>query len=689
MRGELAKQFGKSPIRTLPGVYELEFEPPGGRPALSGNPIESDRSALRGRYLLDARANFTRLPQQLQQNMRSFIAGMQRYMDANPQAVPAWAPKLEPALPLALFAATSFPTTTENYRRMPQPCAAVVRKDSRTASTAADAPPTLGSNAWAVGGSRVAGAAAVFGSDSHSAIFWVAGPTIYIWRLHTPQLDVYATDVAGTVSMLSGHSRHFAWGWTEGTRATADCYAIETLESQPRRYRYDAEQRSMEVVPYRIEVKGGKTVTGEFEYANHNGVRSPVVQRTGRIAYVVSNAYMGRAGYLHQQMYKLATAGDAAALRAALEQRDWYPANLVIAGADGTLLYTRPGRVPRRAPGVDPTTILDGNTSKTAWQGIHPFADAVQIWNPAQGFIANTNSSANVMYREPMLSLDKFPAYFMLEPELQPSPRQRRFMDVLERAERFSAADAEALTFDVQIPDAEKWGPAIAAALTATGDSPDAASDPKRRRFLRELSQFDGKFAAKSAGVLFHYWLRSDLYREDAQTVDTLSDAVEAGRSLNEAQQRKLLQVVEYTYARLQSNPACDYFNKTFGDVHRIGRGEQDYPGSAAVFETRKQPLQVGASPMVVSYFPKLSNPCQRRAFTGPRSAFTVTLGPQVHSFAVALWGASENPKSPHYNDQSRLASERRLRSNWFEPQELAAHITSSQLLSTRSAKRR
>jgi acyl-homoserine lactone acylase PvdQ len=128
-------------------------------------------------------------------------------------------------------------------------------------------------------------------------------------------------------------------------RVTADCYAVATLEAQPRRYRYDEEQRAMEVVPYRIEIKGEPPEVGQFECTNHNGVRSPVVQRTARIVYVVSNAYMGRPAFLHEQMHKLATAGDVTALRAALEQRDWYAANLLIAGADGTLLYTRPGSV--------------------------------------------------------------------------------------------------------------------------------------------------------------------------------------------------------------------------------------------------------------------------------------------------------------------------------------------------------
>jgi acyl-homoserine lactone acylase PvdQ len=685
MRGELAKQFGKSPIRTLPGVYELEFEPPGGRPEISRDPVNSDRGALRGRYLLDARANFTKLPKQLQQNMRSFIAGMQRYMDSHPQAVPPWAPQLEPALPLALYALTSFPMDAQDVRA---PCAAQLPNDSRTASAASDMQPTMASNAWALAGSRAANAAAVFGADPHATIFWVAGPTVYLWRLHTPQLDVYAADVTGTASMLFGHSRYFAWGWTEGPRATADCYAVETLESQPRRYRYDAEQRSMEVVPYRIEIKGEKPESGEFEYTNHNGVRSRVVQRAGRTAYVVSNAYMGRAGYLHQQMHKLATAGNVAALREALEQRDWYPANLLIAGADGTLLYTRPGRVPRRAPGVNPADMLDGNTSRTAWQGIHSFADALQVWNPTQGFIVNNNVSPDMMYREPLLSADKFPGYFMFEPG-RTTQRQRRTIDVLERADDFSAADAEALTFDVQMQDADKWGPAIAAALAATGTSPDTASEPKRQRFLRELTQFDGKFEAKSAGALFHYWLRIALYREDAETVDTLGDALDGGRPLSEAQQQKLLQVVENTYTRLQSDPDCDNLNKTFGDVYRFGRGEQDYPGAGANIGARKRPPAAASPPFAVNYAPTLANNCRWRAYTGPRSAFTVMLGPRVQSFSVALWGASEDPKSPHFNDQSRLASERRLRSNWFEPQELAAHITSAQLLSTRSTKRR
>ena len=66
---------------------------------------------------------------------------------------------------------------------------------------------------------------------------------------------------------------------------------------------------------------------------------------------------------------------------------------------------------------------------------------------------------------------------------------------------------------------------------------------------------------------------------------------------------------------------------------------------SAPIVQPRPQ---VAAPPFAVNYAPTLANNCRQRAFTGPRSAFTVMLGPQVRSFSVALWAASEDLVRPY-----------------------------------------
>src|SRR5258705_2119498 len=125
--------------------------------------------------------------------------------------------------------------------------------------------------------------------------------------------------------------------------------------------------------PYRLEVRGGPAVTGVFEYTRHNGVLSPVVERRGADAYAVSFSQMADVGLEHAELYNMARAKSAAQLKVALAPMRLYTANLLVGGRDGTLLYIRPGKIPKRPAGVDLTRPVDGNTSRTAWTGFTNF----------------------------------------------------------------------------------------------------------------------------------------------------------------------------------------------------------------------------------------------------------------------------------------------------------------------------
>ena len=63
--------------------------------------VAADLRAMQWMHLEQARIGFARLEPQLQKDYECFVAGIRRYMRDHPSEVPAWAPQLEPALPVA------------------------------------------------------------------------------------------------------------------------------------------------------------------------------------------------------------------------------------------------------------------------------------------------------------------------------------------------------------------------------------------------------------------------------------------------------------------------------------------------------------------------------------------------------------------------------------------------------------
>src|SRR5204863_201288 len=79
----------------------------------------------------------------------------------------------------------------------------------------------------------------VFSWDSHGVIEDANGTFRTPTRVRAGALDAWLLDVPGAIMGLKGHSRHYAWGWSEGPRRPADCIVLETIPGKPRTYLYD------------------------------------------------------------------------------------------------------------------------------------------------------------------------------------------------------------------------------------------------------------------------------------------------------------------------------------------------------------------------------------------------------------------------------------------------------------------
>ena len=299
LRGELAATFGP---KTPPPAGDS----PSGANALS-DAVASDIAARQFQQLHIARRNFPKLPPQYQRDLIAYIEGLRAYMAAHPERTPAWAPPLEPAMPIAML-----PWIVNEASRV---CDARRAEDAKpptsaatTASRATDHDeygPLGGSNAWAISGSRTADGGVIFESDSHGPIE-TFGTLFYPYRIKAGKVDFVAHAPSGTALFFFGHSPYFGWGITEGPRFPADCYRIKVEHDSPQEFLYDGRKQKMTVVPYRIAVKGGQPVTGVFEYTHHNGVLSPVVARDGDVAYAVSYASAERIGLGSAEYYRMA-----------------------------------------------------------------------------------------------------------------------------------------------------------------------------------------------------------------------------------------------------------------------------------------------------------------------------------------------------------------------------------------------
>ena len=563
VKGELAAAFGPGPI----GADKVG-------PTLGGripDTIASDLRVKKFQILEQARLNMAKIPPQYRLDLEAYIAGINQFLVDHPARKPAWAPVLEPALPLALL----WQFTLEADAICPARLAAAAQKVLYQPSPLTT---SEGSDAFAIGRSKTVDKGITFSSDSHHP--WEAvGTLFYPWRMKAGSLNVQAFDVAGAAMFFFGHSNDFAWGWTEGPRYTADCYRIPTVKGDPRAYLFDGKLQRMVVTPYTINVRGAAPVNGEFEYTRHNGVLSPVVERRGDDAFVVSSAYFDQVGMGNAELFEMAHARTRADIKTALAPMALYPANLILAGRDGTLLYIRPGRLPKRPDGVDVTLPIDGSTSRTAWTGFVSLREAVQVENPPQDYVGNDNVSPDRMYAAPILDPQKYPAYYAFDPG-QTNTRQLRMIELLENAHGVSDEAAIRITMDEKVFGADRWG-GMFKTLKLSG-AWAKNTDPALENFVAALESFDGVFSKESRGALYYMAFREALRAASHKAAGEIEGAVEGGRPLSPAQQQSVEDAVGAAFASLRQGFGT--IDLVFGDVHRIGRGSDSFPvGGAAI----------------------------------------------------------------------------------------------------------
>jgi acyl-homoserine lactone acylase PvdQ len=169
-----------------------------------------------------------------------------------------------------------------------------------------------------------------------------------------------------------------------------------------------------------------------------------------------------------------------------------------------------------------------------------------------------------------------------------------------------------------------------------------------------------------------------------------IAQTVSSGGSLSAAQEPIVVSAVSSAYETTQA--IYGRVEITYGDRHRIARGGQNFPvgGGAVMIGGSVLNLdQDGARiphPTILAALRAMAfepDPADRRyqlVFCCQRVPFVVAFHPgkRLTSYSQLLPGISDDPASPHYDDQIRLASDGALRPNDFYLDELLKDAESS-----------
>ena len=335
------------------------------------------------------------------------------------------------------------------------------------AGDSADSGAGVGSNSWAVSGSRSTTGLPILSNDPHLA---TSIPSIFAQvGLHCRTVtkscpfDVSGFSFSGMPGVIIGHNQKISWGLTTSYADVQDYYLEEVRDNTVRVGKAFA---PLEVRIEKIRVRGEdepRTIT--IRSSRHGPLLSDV---EGQLASIAKNAADSQTGKITQDGYAVALSWTAltpdrtmdalfgfdrattfAQFRAAAKLMAAPSQNLIYADTEGNIGYQLPGAIPVRGKGTG-LMPAPGWDKSYDWHGTIPFEELPWTYNPPSGYIVTANNPVIGPQYQRHLGSDYSYGW-----------RSQQLIDRIEKTPRLSPDSADQLFYDTTIRFAAKITPTL------------------------------------------------------------------------------------------------------------------------------------------------------------------------------------------------------------------------------------
>ncbi len=540
--------------------------------------------------------------------------------------------------------------------------------------------PNLGSNQWAIAPKKSANGRIIHVEHTHMP--WANRFQNYEAHLITPgKLNVGGISWFGSPFFLDGFNDKITWSATWNEPNMADVY-IERINPKNRlQYLYEGKWRDIRVEYETFRIKGPKgldSVTLPLYYTHHG----PIVKFDPEKlhAYAIKLPNFDGVNY-SAGLYQLMKARNFDEFKAALSRRLIPRWNFLYSDAKN-IYWVHNGNVAQRASGYDWSKPVPGWTKETEWGPYIPFERYPQLLNPASGFLQNCNNPPWVATRNSGLKpLDPAAYYLSKTPKADAgeevlNTRGERVFQVLTQNKKFTLEEMIDLGFDTYIMAADVIVPLLSKAYD---NAADARSDARLTRAIALIREWDKRSSKESVAYTYiHFWGKS--YRRLYGAKFARFNSYERGKiDTGSAEEQKM--------ALAALREAIEEIQKTYGKAE-VPWGEINVVVRGGTFPLEGEAMYGVLHPDEGVEMDDGRIHCN----DGWGHLLVVMEGEPKQIWSLLPYGQSEDPNSPHYNDQARLHSQRRVKRFWFTSDEILAHTKNVQgdpnRLRRRSAKK-
>lgn len=587
-----------------------------------------------------AREEFARLDPKMRSLCDAFAAGLNYYLERHPEVKPRLLTKIEPWYTLAFIRYNYFQNGFARDRNL---------RDAglQTASIYNDLKEHTGSNGWVVDSSKSASGYAMLFINPHLPFF---GPgQVYEGHVHSDEgWNFTGYTRFGFPLPYVGHNENGGWVSTDNAADMTDVY-LETFDdrARPLAYKYGNGYRvaTEHVEEIRIKTANGLETRKFTMRKTHHG---PIVAKLDGKLVSLRMAKFESDGWL-REWYDMTRAKSLAEIKRAMAPLNMLFGNMMYADRQGNTWYLYNGAIPKRDPRFDWTKPLDGSDPATEWQGYHTIDELPQLTNPKSGWMQNCNTSPFLLTSEGNPDAKQFPKYMVQEGD---NPRGAISREILASKAKFTFDEWKQLAFDTRVMTAAKQVPVLLSGIK------------------------------NSVGIGFDLQELSEVYKE-LESWDQRSDNDSVAMTIFSLWQERMLrdkrpnsQTALFTVL-ITLKEHFGTWRVPWGDLNRLQRIDESRDED---FDDSRPSLPVsgvnGNDGAVFTFYATPERGQKRRyGVAGGTYISVVEFGPTVRALSVHTFGASGDPKSKHYMDQSALYTRGEFKPSWLTLEEIRANL--------------
>ncbi len=253
--------------------------------------------------------------------------------------------------------------------------------------------PNIGSNNWAVHGSKSATGLPILSNDPHLTL---SLPSIwYQMQLHSPNVNVYGVALPGSPCIVIGFNKDIAWGVTNVGSDVMDFYKIKFKDASRNEYWYENQWKPVTKNVEKFKLKSGKVLVDTLLYTHHGPIVYDKNEEKNFSKDVPSSHAMRWIGLETEgsdilAFHFLNRAKNYDDYRKALTYYVAPAQNFIFASNGNDIAITPNGKLPVKWEGQG-KYILDGSLASHDWQGWIPAEQNPHVKNPLRGFVSSAN----------------------------------------------------------------------------------------------------------------------------------------------------------------------------------------------------------------------------------------------------------------------------------------------------------